>query len=69
VIITDGLLQAPPMQISFGGGIRRMLGTQYSEARAASQVRTRLPWPAEAEALAVAAPPRLPRKPRRRRAR
>ena len=71
VIITDGLLQSPPMQISFGGGIRRMLGAQYSEARAALQVRTMLPWPVqvEAEPLAVAAGPKTRRKPGQRRAR
>jgi len=55
VIITDGLLQTPPMHMTFGGGIRRMFKGQYGAARAAAQVRTRLPWPAAAEIPIVAA--------------
>ena len=49
VIITDGLLTTPPMQMTFGGGIRRMFKNQYSTARDAGQVRTQLPWIAGAE--------------------
>jgi hypothetical protein len=44
VIITDGLMQSPPMQLTFGGGARRAFKEQYSAARAAGQVRTCLPW-------------------------
>jgi hypothetical protein len=68
VIITDGLLQSPGMQISFGGGIRRTLNAQYSEARTAAQVRTTLPWRVDAEPLAAVVGPKPPRKPGRRRA-
>jgi len=49
VIITDGLLTTPPMQMTFGGGIRRMFKNQYSTARDARQIRTQLPWIAGAE--------------------
>lgn len=42
VIITDGLMQSPPMQISFGSGARRAFKEQYSAARAAGRVRTEL---------------------------
>jgi len=49
VIITDGLLQSYPVQISFGGGARRSFREQYSATRAAGQVRTRLPWDAVSE--------------------
>jgi hypothetical protein len=44
VIISDGLLQSYPVQISFGAGARRAFKEQYSAARAAGQVRIRLPW-------------------------
>jgi hypothetical protein len=54
VITTDGLLESPPMQISFGGGARRMFNAEYSAARAASDVRTCLPWRARADAAASA---------------
>lgn len=46
VIITDGFLESPPMQINFGAGIRRMFQQQYSTAHAAGQVRRSLPAPA-----------------------
>jgi hypothetical protein len=68
-IITDGLLRSPPMQISFGGGARRMFGEQYSAARAASQICTRLPWRAELATSTDAAAPRTRPKPRRPRVR
>jgi hypothetical protein len=42
VIVTDGLLESPPMQLSFGAGMRRMFQDQYRRAHAASEVRTRL---------------------------
>lgn len=48
VIITDGLLRSPGIHLTFGGGARRMLNDEYSAARAASQVRTMLPWREEA---------------------
>jgi hypothetical protein len=66
VIITDGLMQSPPMQISFGGGARRMFKAQYSAARAAAQVRTRLPWQADPEFSVAAARSIERRKPGRR---
>jgi hypothetical protein len=44
VIITDGLMTSPPMQMTFGPGIRRMFKNQYSRAREDGQIRTRLPW-------------------------
>ena len=47
VIITDGLMQSPPMRITFGAGARRAFKEQYSAARAARRVRTRLPWQAD----------------------
>jgi hypothetical protein len=56
VIITDGLLQTPPMHMTFGGGIRRMFKGQYSAARAAGEVRMRLPWQAESLVPIIAAP-------------
>lgn len=49
LITTDGLLQSPPMQLSFGPGMRRMFNAEYSAARAASEVRTALPWRTKAE--------------------
>jgi hypothetical protein len=66
-IITDGLMRSPPMQISFGGGARRIFNEQYSAARNASQVRTRLPWQADPEfpitaALRSSGPGRAPRR-------
>lgn len=61
VIITDGLMQSPPMQLTFGAGARRAFKEQYSAARAAGQVRTRLPWPAD-----PATDPASPRRTRRR---
>lgn len=67
VIITDGLLQSPPVQISFGGGARRGFNAQYGAARAASEIRTALPW-REPERHETPAQPRAPRrKPSRRR--
>ena len=48
VIITDGLLRSPGIHLTFGGGARRMFNAQYSVARAASQMRTTLPWRADA---------------------
>jgi hypothetical protein len=68
VIIKDGLLQAPPMQISYGGGIRRMFKEQYSSARAAAQIRTRLPWQTAPGASLIAAARSAPRRPTNRRA-
>src|SRR5256885_1943802 len=47
VIITDGLMQSPPVQISFGGGMRLGFNDQYSAALAASEIRTALPWRSE----------------------
>jgi len=55
LIITDGLIHGYPMHISFGGGARRMFKEQYSAARAAGLVHTRLPARANAGAE-VAAP-------------
>lgn len=60
VIITDGLLKTPPMHMTFGGGIRAMFKRQYSAARAAAQVRTRLPW-ADDPTVSVVAAPAAPR--------
>ncbi len=48
-IITDSLMRSSPMQISFGGGARRIFNEQYTAARNASQLRTRLPWQADPE--------------------
>lgn len=56
VIITDGLLQTPPMHMTFGGGIRAMFKRQYSAARAAAQIRTRLPWHADSEIPVIDTP-------------
>jgi hypothetical protein len=42
-IITDGLMQSPPMHISFGSGARPVFKEQYSAARAAGRVLTQLP--------------------------
>jgi hypothetical protein len=42
VIITDGLIESPPIQISFGPGARRSLNAQYAAARDSSRIRTRL---------------------------
>jgi hypothetical protein len=67
VIITDGLLQSPPMQISFGAGARRTFNEEYSAARAASEIRTTLPWPANPKPNATSAERKVPRKPSRRR--
>ena len=50
VIITDGLIQSPGMQLSFGGGARRMFDAEYSE-KAKSGVRTRLGPPAQSGLL------------------
>jgi len=65
-IITDGLMKTPPMQISFGGGARRIFNGQYSAARNASQIRTRLPWQADLEppisARRSSGPRRAPRR-------
>jgi len=62
VVITDGLMTSPPMQMSFGPGIRRMFKNQYSRAREEGQIRTRLPWLPGSEPTA----PRMPHgKPRR----
>jgi hypothetical protein len=65
VIITDGFLESPPMQISFGGGARRVFQTEYSAARTASQIRTKLPWHAEPAPAPVATPKKPLRKPSR----
>jgi hypothetical protein len=65
VIITDGFLESPPMQISFGGGARRAFQAQYSAARTASQIRTALPWQADPNPGIIAARKKTPRKPSR----
>lgn len=66
VIITDGLMQSPPMQISFGSGARRAFKEQYGAARAAGRVLTQLPSHGNPE-LPLATPPSTkPRKPARR---
>jgi len=67
VIITDGLLQSPPMQISFGAGARRSFNEEYSAARAASEIRTALPWPADPKPSVTSAKRKAPRSPSRRR--
>jgi hypothetical protein len=64
VIITDGLLESPPVQINFGPGARRMLQRQYSAAHAAGQVRRSLPAPTSGPGLSAG-----PDKPSRSRAR
>lgn len=69
VIITDGLLRSPGIHISFGGGARRMLNAQYSAARAASEVRTTLPWRADAATARPSHQPKPARKASRRRPR
>jgi hypothetical protein len=68
VIITDGLMQTPPMQISYGAGIRRMFKNQYSSARETAEVRTRLPWQADPAAASVATALSGERRQRRQRA-
>jgi hypothetical protein len=65
VIITDGFLESPPMQISFGGGARRIFQAQYSAARTTSQIRTALPWQADPNPGIIAARKKTPRKPSR----
>jgi hypothetical protein len=67
VIITDGFVESPPMQISFGGGARRIFNAQYSAARTTSQVRTALPWLTDPEPRAPSARQNTPRRPSRRR--
>ena len=68
VIITDGLLQSPPMQLSFGPGARRMFKEEYRAARVAGHVHTQLPSHTAPELeLPLAAPPKpTRRKPARR---
>lgn len=66
VIITDGLMQSPPMQISFGSGARRAFKEQYGAARAAGRVRTQLPSPTDPELPPAAPPSTKRRKPARR---
>lgn len=66
VIITDGLMQSPPMQISFGGGARRAFKEQYSAARAAGRVHTRLPSHPDPEPQLAAPSSTKRRKPSRR---
>lgn len=41
-IIIDGILSSPAVQLTFGGGMRRVFAQQYAKARARSQVRTSL---------------------------
>jgi hypothetical protein len=68
VIITDGLLQSPPMQLSFGPGARRMFENEYRTARTTVGLRTRLPWDAgPAQARMATASPKAARRPRARR--
>lgn len=67
VIITDGILESPPMQLSFGGGAQRIFEEQYRKARATSQVRTALPWRVEPTPRAMPARKKTPRKPSGRR--
>jgi len=67
VIITDGLFQSPAMQISFGAGARRTFNEEYSVSRAASEIRTALPWPADPKPNATLAERKAPRKPSRHR--
>lgn len=63
VIITDGLLESPGIQITFGGGARRGFNAQYSAARTASRILTTLPGKTEPEQVALSARPRAPSKP------
>lgn len=42
VIITDGLIQSPGMQLSFGGGARRMFEVEYKDKQAKSGLVTTL---------------------------
>lgn len=53
-IITDGLVTTPPMHITFGASVRRTFAAQYSAARAARTIITRLP--PEPVARAASAP-------------
>jgi hypothetical protein len=69
VIITDGILESPPMQISFGGGARRMFQQQYSIARVAGEIRRSLPWQAVTAPDTPARPKRASAKPSRGRVR
>jgi hypothetical protein len=69
VIITDGLLRSPGIHLTFGGGARRLFNAEYSAARAASQVRTTLPWRADATTAGLSHPPKPARKSSRRRPR
>ncbi len=66
MIISDGLLQSFPVQIRFGAGARRAFNEQYSAARAAGQVRIRLPWQDDPNVPIHARRSPKPRKPRRR---
>ena len=67
VIITDGFVESPPMQILFGGGARRTFNEQYSAARATSRIRTELPEPAAPGPRAGSVPPKARKNPSRRR--
>jgi hypothetical protein len=69
MIITDGILESPPMQISFGAGARRMFQQQYSVTRAAGQIRRSLPWQAVPEPDAPGGSKQASGKPRRSRRR
>jgi len=69
VIITDGLIRSPGVHLTFGGGARRSLNAQYGAARAVSQVRTTLPWQAEAVTARRSDRPKVAKKSGRRRPR
>lgn len=60
VIITDGLLESPPMQLSFGAGARRMFQDQYRKAHAASLIRTTLLPNVDPSTLVVSTRPGSP---------
>ena len=68
VIITDGLIRSPGIHLTFGGGARRMMNAQYSEARATGRVHTTLPKRADtaADRLSHQPKPKKPKKPSRR---
>jgi hypothetical protein len=59
VIIIDGLVSRPSMQISFGAGARRMFKEQYDAARTRGTILTRLP------AAAAPVDDRTPPRPKR----
>jgi hypothetical protein len=66
VIITDGLITVPAVQITFGAGARRIFNAQYTAARETSQIRTTLPWQEDPIRPPISGRQRSPKPDRRR---